>query len=230
MKFIITLISGIVIGTITTTVVLLNTVDSQLLQLKASAGITPTGSPVEDTPPGIAGIELAGKPTYTVHDDKETPVFSFEHPLVGEFCNGCFDGWPSNGPTPDEHGVSITGGYYTPDVTNRSWRLTAGTTTKTSQLSTKLITPLLNMVEGDVLSTQDESGRAVQVTYVGPHATNYFDTRVYTFTYDPVVESEFPVREVAFIERATDTIMVSFAKKETEQSTFMDILNTVRAE
>lgn len=228
MKFIITLISGIVIGTITTTIVLLNTMDSQLMQLKANAALTPTTAP-DQAMPGTS-MELPGNKTYTINDDSGAPLLSFEHPPVGEYCNGCFDGWPSNGPTPDEQGISITGGYNTPDISKRSWRITAGVTTKTSKLSTSLLLPMLNMVEGDVIKTSDEVGRAVEIKYVGPRATNYFDSRVYTFTYEPVVESEFPVREVALIERPTDTIMVSFAKKETATTAFMDILNTVRAE
>lgn len=52
-------------------------------------------------------------------------AFSFKFPDVGDYCNGCFDGWPYNTGKSNVGGIWITGSYYQ-DSQNRDWSLTVG--------------------------------------------------------------------------------------------------------
>lgn len=62
--------------------------------------------------------------TYNYVVDKDA-AFSFKFPDVGDYCNGCFDGWPYNTGKSNVGGVWITGSYYR-DSENRDWSLTVG--------------------------------------------------------------------------------------------------------
>ncbi len=195
------------------------------------------------TPPEIKYVDFVSKQelkpktkqeilwrTFNFTTVNKKVAFSIKFPDTGNYCEGCFDGWPYNNAPNNVYGEWITGSYFQNDL-DRKWSLTIGVLFQNITKDTKtavgeydpniptMVAAMQNLKSGERGTSPDRYGKTITITrqpdkQYGGSVWNYY------------ISSDSEQKYYALNQQGENTIIISYSFNDPVYNVFDDILQS----